>query len=147
MCIRDRNYIVDNRRNVRFIPIDATNLPAGMQALLKYMHDERSQILVRTALAHLEFEALHPFKDGNGRVGRMLITLMLWNSKVISAPHFYISGYLEEQKEEYTSLMREVSKSGVWTEWCEFFFGAVDCLLYTSPSPRDRTRSRMPSSA
>ena len=122
----EQNYIVDNRRNVRFIPIDATNLPAGMQALLKYMHDERSQILVRTALAHLEFEALHPFKDGNGRVGRMLITLMLWNSKVISAPHFYISGYLEEQKEEYTSLMREVSKSGVWTEWCEFFFGAVE---------------------
>ena len=91
----EQNYIVDNRRNVRFIPIDATNLPAGMQALLKYMHDETSQILVRTALAHLEFEALHPFKDGNGRVGRMLITLMLWNSKVISAPHFYISGYLE----------------------------------------------------
>jgi len=122
----EQNYIVDNRRNVRFIPISPTNLSAGMQLLLSYMHDEQSQILIRTALSHLEFEALHPFKDGNGRVGRMLITLMLWNSKVISAPHFYISGYLEEQKEEYTSLMREVSKSGVWTDWCAFFLRAVE---------------------
>ena len=51
---------------------------------------------------------------------------MLWNAKVISAPHFYISGYLEERKDEYTSLMREVSESDNWTDWCEFFLNAIE---------------------
>lgn len=122
----EQNYIVGKKREVLFIPINPQNLTLGMDRLLDYINNDNSQILIKTANAHLEFEALHPFKDGNGRVGRMLITLMLWNSKVISAPHFYISGYLEEQKSEYTSLMREVSETGNWTDWCEFFLNAIE---------------------
>jgi len=82
--------------------------------------------LIRTALAHLEFEALHPFKDGNGRIGRMLITLMLWKYQAISAPHFYISGYFDERKDEYIDRMREVSAHQRWTEWISFFLEAVE---------------------
>ena len=60
--------------------------------------------MINTAVSHLEFEALHPFQNGNGRIGRMLITLMLWQSKTISAPHFYISGYFEEHKERHVEF-------------------------------------------
>lgn len=75
---------------------------------------------------HLEFEALHPFLDGNGRIGRMLITLLLWSSGVISEPHFYISGYMEENKDEYIDTMREVPKSNNWESWCIFFLNAIE---------------------
>ena len=70
--------------------------------------------------------ALHPFIDGNGRVGRMLITLLLWSTGVISSPHFYISAYLEEQKDEYIDRLRAVSENAEWTQWCVFFLGALE---------------------
>lgn len=82
--------------------------------------------LVRAGISYIEFEALHPFKDGNGRIGRMLITLMLWASGTISAPHFYISGYLEDNKDLYIDTMRRVSASGEWEHWCAFFLKAVE---------------------
>lgn len=75
---------------------------------------------------HLEFEALHPFLDGNGRVGRMLIILFLWSSGIISEPHFYISGFLEDNKDLYIYTMREVSASNDWEAWCLFFLKAVE---------------------
>lgn len=82
-------------------------------------------ILLRTALAHAEFEALHPFEDGNGRVGRMLITLMPWQGRAIAAPHFYISQYFEDRKDEYVTRLRQVSASGDWMGWCLFFMAAL----------------------
>src|SRR5699024_9031408 len=81
--------------------------------------------LLRTALAHAEFEALHPFKDGNGRVGRMLITLMLWTGGAISAPHFYISRYFEDHKHAYIEALRDVSAADAWNQWCMFFLAGV----------------------
>lgn len=75
---------------------------------------------------HLEFEALHPFQDGNGRIGRMLITLLLWSSGTISEPHFYVSGYMEEHKDEYIDTMRNVSENNNWEAWCIFFFNAIE---------------------
>ncbi len=81
---------------------------------------------LKTGLTHIEFEALHPFKDGNGRIGRMLITLMLWSLGTISAPHFYISGYLEDNKDLYIDTMRKVSEQGDWGSWCYFFLEAVE---------------------
>lgn len=68
--------------------------------------------LIKTALMHLEFEALHPFRDGDGRIGRMLITLNLCKSKLLSQPHFYISRFFAEHKEEYIMTMRNVSEEG-----------------------------------
>lgn len=123
----DQNYLADrSKKNVLFVPIRPEQLGPGMDALMTFIKNEDWQILIRTALAHLEFEALHPFKDGNGRVGRMLITLMLWCNNVVSAPHFYISNYLETHRDEYIDRMREVSKSEEWTEWIIFFLGALE---------------------
>jgi Fic family protein len=81
--------------------------------------------LLRTAVAHVEFEALHPFDDGNGRIGRMLITLMLWKLGVLTRPNFFVSGYFEAHKEEYIEKMRAVSSSGDWTGWVVFFLEAM----------------------
>jgi len=123
---QEQNYIGDrDSRVIRFIPISPEQLPGGIETLFSFIESGKPPLLVRTALAHIEFEALHPFKDGNGRVGRMLVTLMLWKSGVISAPHFYISRYFEDKKDEYIHLMREVSRTGDWESWCRFFLSAV----------------------
>ncbi|MEM7147776.1 MAG: Fic/DOC family N-terminal domain-containing protein [Verrucomicrobiota bacterium] len=122
----EQNYIGDRgRREVRFVPIAPEKLESGMDALFAMIGGEDYPILLRTALAHVEFEALHPFEDGNGRVGRMLITLMLWSGGAIGAPHFYISRYFEDHKDDYLAMMRAVSDTGAWDEWCIFFLQAV----------------------
>lgn len=124
---KEQNYLADKaKKTVQFIPISPEKLIDGIEVLLKYLNESTDPILVKTALMHLEFEALHPFQDGNGRIGRMLITLFLWKSKVISEPHFYISGYLEEHKDEYIDLMRDVSENNNWNDWIKFFLIAVD---------------------
>ncbi len=123
----EQNYLGEKaRKNISFIPISPQKLQDGMEKLFKYINDEDEILLLKTAIAHIEFEALHPFKDGNGRIGRMLITLLLWKSGVISQPHFYISGYFEENKELYIEKMRNVSKENGWTEWCIFFLEAIE---------------------
>jgi Fic family protein len=97
---KEQNYVGDrDSRMIRFIPISPEQLPGGIENLFAFVGSETYPVLVRTALAHLEFEALHSFQDGNGRVGRMLVTLMLWKSGTISAPHFYISRFFEDRKE------------------------------------------------
>lgn len=123
----EQNYLVDKtKRNVLFVPISPEKLTEGLNSLFEYIASSNEQVLIKTAISHIEFEAIHPFKDGNGRIGRMLITLMLWNSGIISAPHFYISGYLEERKDEYIDSMREVSENDNWTSWCCFFLEALE---------------------
>jgi Fic family protein len=122
----EQNYIGDRRRKrIDFIPIAPGQLGPAMETLVDFMHDSAMQPILRTALAHAEFEALHPFEDGNGRVGRMLITLMLWQSGVLSAPHFFVSDYFERNKDEYIERLREVSASKDWTGWCRFFLEAL----------------------
>ena len=122
----EQNYIGDDRKKkVHFVPISPEQLGPSMEALIKFINADDFLPLIAAALAHVEFEALHPFKDGNGRIGRMLITLSLWEKQVISQPHFYVSGYLEEQKELYIERMRRVTTEGDWTGWCEFFLDAL----------------------
>ncbi|ATP57758.1 cell filamentation protein Fic [Pedobacter ginsengisoli] len=123
----EQNYLADRlKKNILFIPISPEKLSDGLDTLFSYLKNSNHPILVKTALMHLEFEALHPFQDGNGRIGRMLITLYLWSTGVISEPHFYISGYFEENKDQYIDTMRNVSESGDWSEWCAFFLKAVE---------------------
>lgn len=123
----EQNYLADRiKREILFIPIKPEKLQDGLDSLFHYIKNSDHPDLIKTALSHVEFEALHPFEDGNGRVGRMLITLMLWESGIISAPHFYISGYLEENKDLYIDLMRRVSQNNDWEHWCAFFLGAVE---------------------
>lgn len=123
----EQNYLADrNKKKVLFVPISPEKLQDGLDALFTYMESSSMPSLLKAAISHLEFEALHPFKDGNGRIGRMLITLMLWQAKTISEPHFYISAYFEENKDQYIDTMRRVSETGDWDKWCLFFLEAVE---------------------
>lgn len=118
----EQNYIGEKRRqSVSFVPINPQALPTGMETLLNFIQNDPRNRLLKAALAHVEFEALHPFKDGNGRIGRMLITLMLWTSGLIRQPHFYVSSYFEQNRDDYIDMMRRVSSHDEWTEWCVFF--------------------------
>lgn len=122
----EQNYIGEKRhRAISFIPISPQSLPGGMNALINFIEGDPLNRLLKTAVAHVEFEALHPFKDGNGRIGRMLITLMLWTSGLIRQPHFYVSGYFERNREDYIDRMRRVSSHDEWTEWCIFFLNGL----------------------
>lgn len=123
----EQNYLADrNKKKILFVPIRPEKLQDGLDILFEYISNNTEPALIKAAMTHIEFEALHPFKDGNGRIGRMLITLMLWKSGTISAPHFYVSGYFEENKDEYIDTMRHVSETGSWDEWCSFFLKAVE---------------------
>jgi len=123
----EQNYLADkNKRKILFTPISPEKLQDGLDDLFHYISKSEQPALLKAAIAHIEFEALHPFNDGNGRIGRMLITLMLWSSGVISAPHFYVSGYFEDNKDQYIDIMRNVSKNGDWQNWCIFFFEAIE---------------------
>lgn len=122
-----QNYVGDERTGIiSYVPISPEKLPEGMERLLKYMSETKHTNLIRTALSHVEFEALHPFKDGNGRIGRILITLMLWSGGAISSPHFYISRYMEENKDAYIGRMRNVSADLDWIGWLAFFLKAIE---------------------
>ena len=123
----EQNFLADRlRKEIRFIPISPEKLQDGVETLFQYISDSDHTALLKAALAHVEFEALHPFKDGNGRIGRMLITLMLWTSNTISEPHFYVSEYFENNKDIYIDTMRNVSEHGDWEMWCRFFLKAVE---------------------
>lgn len=122
----EQNYIGDHRQGaVSYIPIAPEHLAPAMTALMRFIDEGAMRPLIRIALTHVEFEALHPFDDGNGRVGRMLITLMLWKLGIISQPNFFVSGYFEQHKDEYIERMRAVSAHGDWTGWTVFFLHAM----------------------
>jgi Fic family protein len=122
----DQNYIGDGRRGiVSYVPIAPEHLEPAMADLISFIEAGTLRPLLRTAIAHVEFEALHPFEDGNGRLGRMLITLMLWRLGTLSRPHFFVSGHFEQNKDEYIARMRAVSAEGDWTGWVVFFLTAM----------------------
>ncbi len=109
----------------RFVPISAENLPDAMSAWERYVHEDAADRLVQLALLHAEFEALHPFLDGNGRLGRMLVPLFMWQNGLIQRPMFYVSGFLEAHRDEYYERLLAVSRDGDWTGWCRFFLRAI----------------------
>ena len=108
-----------------FVPIGADALPDAMSAWERYIHRNAIDRLVQLAILHAEFEALHPFLDGNGRLGRMLVPLFLWQHGLIRAPMFYISAYFEARRDAYYEGLLAVSRDDDWTGWCRFFLQAV----------------------
>lgn len=122
----EQNYIGDERRGkIYYVPIAPEQLAPAMTELVRFMTESKLRPLIRTAVAHVEFEALHPFEDGNGRIGRMLITLMLWKLGILGQPNFFVSGYFEAHKDEYIERMRAVSANRDWTGWVIFFLQAM----------------------
>lgn len=109
-----------------FVPIAPEHLLTGMDSWERYFGSvTEPDALVQLAILHVEFEALHPFMDGNGRLGRMLIPLFLYQRKLLTSPDFYMSGYLEKNREEYAARLRAVSRDDDWTDWCSFFLQGV----------------------
>ena len=109
----------------RFVPIAAEKLQEGMGAWERYAHQPALDRLVQLAILHAEFEALHPFLDGNGRLGRMLVPLFLWQNRLIRQPVFYVSAYFEARRDAYYDGLLAVSRDGDWTGWCHFFLEGV----------------------
>lgn len=91
----------------------------------KFIHQDFSDALVQLAIVHAEFEALHPFQDGNGRLGRLLIPLFLFSKGLLSSPSFYMSVYLEANRDAYYDQFLNISVTGDWTDWCGFFLKAL----------------------
>ncbi len=108
-----------------YIPCPVEELISAMGALEFYIHDEAPDMLVQLAVLHAEFEAIHPFLDGNGRMGRLLVPLFMSTKKLLSSPSFYISEYLESHREEYYERLLAVSRDDDWTGWCVFFLVAL----------------------
>jgi Fic family protein len=111
--------------NATYVPVGADKLPGALGAWENYMHAEAPDRLVQLAALHAEFEALHPFLDGNGRLGRMVVPLFMWQTGLIRKPVFYISSFLEANREEYYERLLAVSRDGNWTGWCAFFLKAL----------------------
>ena len=109
-----------------YLPPTAMKVPALMSNWEKYINGEEKDPLVQLALLHIEFEAIHPFLDGNGRLGRMLIPLYMFQKKLIKSPSFYISAYLEANRDQYYESLRAVSRDGDWLGWCKFFLTAIE---------------------
>lgn len=112
-------------KEARFVPISPDKLPEAMGAWERYLHGDAPDRLVQLAILHAEFESLHPFLDGNGRLGRMLVPLFLWQKSLIHRPMFYISAWLEAHRDEYYDRLLAVSRDNDWTGWCGFFLEAV----------------------
>lgn len=111
--------------DARFVPIGADALPEAMSAWERYANADAPDRLVQLAVLHAEFEALHPFLDGNGRLGRMLVPLFLRQVGLIRVPAFYISAFFEARRDAYYDGLLSVSRDGDWTGWCRLFLQAI----------------------
>lgn len=126
---RSQNWIGGTRPgNAAFVPPPADYVAECWGALEKFLHDDkvRLPVLVKAALAHVQFETIHPFLDGNGRVGRLLITFLLCTEGALHEPTLYLSLYLKQNRARYYELLQAVRKEGDWEEWLRFFLEGVE---------------------
>lgn len=126
---RSQNWIGGPRSTLRdadFVPPPPTEMHSALDALEKYLHGGgRYPPLVRLALIHYQFEAIHPFVDGNGRVGRMLLPLLVVHWELLPLPLLYLSAFFHRHQDEYYQLLIGVSERGTWKRWLSFFLRAV----------------------
>jgi Fic family protein len=125
---RSQNWIGGTRPgNATFVPPPADQVMECMSKLELFLHDqpEPTPVLLKAALAHVQFETIHPFLDGNGRLGRLLITLLLCEQKVLQKPMLYLSLYFKTYRRNYYELLNNVRLTGDWEAWLEFFAEAV----------------------
>jgi Fic family protein len=113
--------------NAVFVPPPHIAVPDCMAALERFLHaqDDGLPVLARAGLAHVQFETIHPFLDGNGRVGRLLITFLLCHAGVLREPLLYLSLYLKQHRPDYYALLDMVRREGNWEAWLEFFLEGV----------------------
>ena len=123
---RSQNWIGGSRPgNALFVPPPPDQVLVCLGSLEKFLHDDSTPSLVRAAFAHVQFETIHPFLDGNGRIGRLLITLLLCNEGVLAEPMLYLSLYLKKNRTAYYDLLQRVRLTGDWEAWLSFFLEGV----------------------
>ncbi len=108
-----------------YVPPPPGEVEPCLAAWEKFLHESQLPPLVTIALAHYQFEAIHPFLDGNGRVGRLLITLFLIEKKILPTPLLYLSAFFEASRADYYGSLRAVSERGAWLEWLEYFLQGI----------------------
>jgi len=125
---RSQNWIGGTRPgNALFVPPPVTELDACLGAIEHFMHENESRLpaLIKAGLLHVQFETIHPFLDGNGRIGRLLVTLYLCVNGVLHKPLLYLSLYLKTHRTDYYRLLQEVREHGAWEAWLDFFLVGV----------------------
>ena len=142
---RSQNWIGGTRPgNAVFVPPPHTAVPDCMTSFEDFLHSETDGLpaLVRAGLAHVQFETIHPFLDGNGRVGRLLITLLLCHAGILQQPLLYLSLYFKQHREPYYDLLNHVRRTGDWEAWLTFFLEGVKLTAEGAVSTAQRL-SRM----
>lgn len=137
---RDQNWLGGSRpANARFVPPPWPQVVPAMSDLETFLHDQpvATPVLIKAALAHAQFETIHPFLDGNGRVGRLLITLLLCSQGVLKRPLLYLSLYLKRNRDAYYDYLQRVRTDGAWEDWLRFF---LDGVIEVAESTTDATR-------
>lgn len=119
-----QNYI-GGAENISFTPLPPELVNEYMSNLERYMHYQESDLLLQAAILHAQFEMIHPFEDGNGRIGRLLIPLFLYYRGLIPLPTFYMSSYFERNRDIYIQRLSDISKNGDWNKWIEYFLNGV----------------------
>jgi len=129
---RSQNWIGGSHPgNAAFVPPPSEYLQECMGKLELFLHDQpkKTPVLIKAALAHVQFETIHPFLDGNGRLGRLIITLLLCSEKILKEPMLYLSLYFKTHRQRYYELLNEVRLTGDWEAWLDFF---ADAVIYTA---------------
>jgi Fic family protein len=125
---RSQNWIGGTRPgNAAFVPPPAEQVPGLLADLERFIHAEQTDLpaLVRVALVHAQFETIHPYLDGNGRIGRLLIAVLLEHWQLLPEPLMYLSGYLKQHQSEYYRRLSAIRTEGDWEGWVQFFLEAV----------------------
>ncbi|WP_456485752.1 Fic family protein [Hydrogenimonas sp.] len=125
---KDQNWIGPQGCTIEeatFVPPSPLRMMDDLLAWETYIQGRDIDVLVQCAVMHAQFELIHPFKDGNGRIGRILIPLFLFYKRKLGRPMFYLSSYLEKHRDEYYGALRNISEKGAWDDWIAFFLEAV----------------------
>jgi Fic family protein len=135
---RSQNWIGGSRPgNARFVPPPPDEVMPALGNLEKFLHDESTPPLLKAGLAHAQFETIHPFLDGNGRVGRLLITMILINEKVLREPMLYMSLHFKRHHQEYYERLQRVRTHGDWEGWMDFFLDGVESVATAATNTID----------
>ncbi len=123
---QSQNWIGGTRPgNALYVPPPVEKLSDCLANFENFLHNEDLPVLIKAAIAHVQFESIHPFLDGNGRLGRLLITLLLINDNLLAEPILYLSLYLKQNRQTYYNLLQEIKEHGTWETWIEFFLTGI----------------------
>lgn len=128
MIRKGQNWVGGERPgSVQYVPPPAAELPSLMENLFHYVNDQNSDFpaIRRAGIAHAQFETIHPFYDGNARIGRMLISLMLTSEGLLRQPLLYLSLYFKQNRSQYYNLLQRVREENEWNEWMKFFYSGI----------------------